>query len=68
MLDYVDLKYAFEDLNLTEKPVIVHASLRPFGYIKSGVDAVLRAMLSSFKSVMMPAFFSSFSALVIVSR
>jgi len=56
MLDYVDLKYAFEDLNLTEKPVIVHASLRPFGYIKSGVDAILRAMLSSFKSVMMPAF------------
>jgi aminoglycoside 3-N-acetyltransferase len=56
MLDYTDLKFAFEDLDLTDKPVIVHASLRPLGYIKSGVDAVLRAMLSSFKSVMMPAF------------
>ena len=56
MLDYTDLQFAFEDLDLADKPVIVHASLRPFGYIKSGVDAVLRAMLSSFKSVMMPAF------------
>jgi len=56
MLDYTDLKFAFEDLNLADHHVIVHASLRPFGYIKSGVDAVLRAMLSSFKSVMMPAF------------
>jgi len=56
MLDYTDLKFAFEDLDLADKPVIAHASLRPFGYIKSGVDAVLRAMLSSFKSVMMPAF------------
>jgi aminoglycoside 3-N-acetyltransferase len=56
MLDYTDLKFAFEDLDLADKPVIAHASLRPFGYIKSGVDAILRAMLSSFKSVMMPAF------------
>ena len=55
-LDYSELKYAFEDLDLADKPVIVHASLRPFGYIKSGVDAVLRAMLTSFKSVVMPAF------------
>lgn len=55
-LDYTELKYAFEDLDLVDQPVIVHAALRPFGYIKSGVDAVLRAMLSSFKSVVMPAF------------
>ncbi|MEP7135283.1 MAG: AAC(3) family N-acetyltransferase [Chloroflexota bacterium] len=56
MLNTVDLKFALEDLDLIDKPVIAHASLRSFGYIKSGVDAVLRAMLSSFKSVMMPAF------------
>ena len=55
-LDYSELKYAFEDLDLADKPVIIHSALRPFGYIKNGVDAVLRAMLSSFKSVMMPAF------------
>ncbi len=55
-LDYTELKYAFEALDLADQPVIVHAALRPFGYIKSGVDAVLRAMLSSFKSVVMPAF------------
>ena len=56
MLDSTDLKFAFEDLNLVDKPVIVHASLRPFGYSRSGADAVLRAMRSSFKSVTMPAF------------
>ena len=56
MLNTVDLKFALEDLDLIDKPVIAHASLRSFGYIKNGVDAVLRAMLSSFKSVMMPAF------------
>src|SRR5262245_51620475 len=56
MTNLVELKYALEDLDLADKPIILHASLRPFGYIKSGVDAVLRAVLSSFKSVMMPAF------------
>jgi len=31
MLDYSDLKSYFEALNLSDKPVIVHASLKPFG-------------------------------------
>jgi len=54
MLDYSDLKSYFEALNLSDKPVIVHASLKPFGYIKDGADALVRAMAASFKSIIMP--------------
>ena len=56
MVDYIELKSLFESLNLADKPVIVHASLKPFGYIQEGADAVVRAMISSFKSVIMPTF------------
>lgn len=56
MLEFDDLKTVFESLNLSDKPVIVHASLKPFGYIQGGADTVLPAMLSSFKSVIMPTF------------
>jgi aminoglycoside 3-N-acetyltransferase len=56
MLDYHELKSYFEALNLTDKPVIAHASLKPFGYIEGGADTVLRAMLESFKSLVMPTF------------
>lgn len=56
MLDYPDLKSYFDSLNLSDKPVIVHASLKPFGYIRDGADGVLRAMLGSFKSIVMPTF------------
>jgi aminoglycoside 3-N-acetyltransferase len=36
--------------------VIAQASLKPFGYIEGGADTVLRAMLESFKSLVMPTF------------
>jgi len=54
MLDYNKLKASFEALELADKPVIAHASLRPFGYIEGGADTVLRAMLDSFASLIMP--------------
>jgi aminoglycoside 3-N-acetyltransferase len=54
MLDYPELKSAFEELDLANQPVIAHASLHPFGYIREGADAVLRAMLASFNSLIMP--------------
>ncbi|MFN8405235.1 MAG: hypothetical protein U0V48_17035 [Anaerolineales bacterium] len=47
MLDYPELKSYFDSLNLSNKPVIVHASLKPFGYIRDGADGVLRTMLGS---------------------
>jgi aminoglycoside 3-N-acetyltransferase len=56
MLTYDELKTAFEAVGLSDKPIIAHASLKPFGYIEGGADTVLSAMLSSFKSIMMPAF------------
>ena len=55
MLDYPELKSAFDELGIINKPVIAHASLRPFGYIQGGADTVLRAMLASFdSSIIMP--------------
>ena len=56
MLDYSELKSAFEDLDLADKPVIAHASLKPFGHIQNGADTVIDALLTSFKGVMMPTF------------
>jgi aminoglycoside 3-N-acetyltransferase len=56
MLNYTDLKSYFASLNLSDKPVIAHVSLKPFGYIEGGADTVLRAMLESFKSLIMPTF------------
>ncbi|MCC6300103.1 MAG: AAC(3) family N-acetyltransferase [Anaerolineales bacterium] len=56
MLDYPELKSYFDSLNLSDRPVIVHASLKPFGYIRDGADGFLRAMLGSFKSIVMPTF------------
>jgi aminoglycoside 3-N-acetyltransferase len=55
MLDYAELKSAFEELDLQDKPIIAHASLKPFGYIQGGAEAVLRAMLASFNNgIVMP--------------
>ncbi len=56
MLGYEDLKAAFDDLHLQEELIIAHASLKPFGYIHGGGEAVLDAMLASFHSIIMPTF------------
>ena len=56
MVDSNDLKSAFQELGLAHQPVIAHASLRPFGYIPNGADAVLQALAESVKSVVMPTF------------
>ena len=54
MPDYAELFLAFQELGLQETPVIAHASLKPFGYIQGGAEAVLDAMLASFASIIMP--------------
>jgi aminoglycoside 3-N-acetyltransferase len=54
MSGYDGLFSAFQTLGLQQKPVIAHASLRPFGYIHGGAEAVLAAMLDSFAGVIMP--------------
>ena len=54
MSGYDGLFSAFQTLGLQNKPVIAHASLKPFGYIHGGAEAVLAAMLDSFSGVIMP--------------
>ena len=56
MLDFAEFKSFLDALELQDKPVIAHASLKPFGYIQNGADTIVRAMLLSFRSVMMPTF------------
>jgi aminoglycoside 3-N-acetyltransferase len=54
MPDQAELTSAFQALGLQDKPVIAHASLKPFGFIQGGAEAVLEAMLASFASLIMP--------------
>jgi len=54
MSGYDGLFSAFQGLGLQDKLVIAHASLKPFGYIHGGPEAVLKAMLDSFAGVLMP--------------
>ena len=56
MIGYDELKSAFEELSLANRPVIAHASLQPFGYVNNGADAVLNALLDSVQSLIMPTF------------
>lgn len=56
MTGYEELKDVFGELSLADKPVIVHASLHPFGYIHNGADAVLRALSESVLGLVMPTF------------
>jgi aminoglycoside 3-N-acetyltransferase len=56
MLGYAELKGAFGDLGLADKPVVAHASLKKFGNIPGGAKTFLQAMLDSFNGVIMPTF------------
>jgi aminoglycoside 3-N-acetyltransferase len=56
MVTYSDLKLGLTRLGLTSSPVIVHASLKAFGYVEGGPDTMLRILLASARSVVMPAF------------
>ena len=54
MLTFNDLIVAFETLGLQKKPVIVHASLRSFGKIQGGPDAVVTSLAYSTGAFIMP--------------
>jgi aminoglycoside 3-N-acetyltransferase len=56
MPDYAEILSAFQALNLQDKPIIAHASLKSFGYMEGGAEAILDAMLACFLSVIMPTF------------
>ncbi len=54
MLGYNDLILALQELDLGDKPVIAHASLRAFGEVNGGADAVVTAMIYTLNSLIMP--------------
>lgn len=56
MFTYAELKSAFESLNLTDRPLIAHASFRRFGEVEGGASTVLRALIDSSSGLIMPTF------------
>ncbi len=55
-ITFTDLRTALFKLGLSHTPVIAHASLKSFGEVVGGADAVLRAMLDSVWALVMPTF------------
>ena len=55
-ITFTDLRTALFKLGLSHTPVIAHASLRSFGEVVGGADAVLRALLDSVWALLMPTF------------
>jgi aminoglycoside 3-N-acetyltransferase len=56
MLGFAELKHAFGELGLADRPVIAHASLKKFVTIQGGPRTLIQAMRGSFKGVVMPTF------------
>lgn len=56
MLTRRDFKSALDSLELGGKPAIAHASLKSFGAIQGGAEAVLGALVASVNGLVMPAF------------
>ena len=58
---YDDLVNAIESLNLAGKPVCVHASLRSFGNLEGGADALVTAFLAARCTLLVPTFSWSYA-------
>jgi aminoglycoside 3-N-acetyltransferase len=56
-----ELKRAVVDLELSGLPVCVHASLRSFGWVEGGANAIVDTLLRGRCTVMVPAFSWAFS-------
>ena len=52
----MNLRNAFSQLGLSKQLVIAHASIRSFGPIEGGADAVLNALLETTRGIVMPTF------------
>ena len=55
-ITFTDLRTALFKLGLSHTPVIAHASLKSFGEVVGGAEAVLRAVLDSVWALVMPTF------------
>ena len=56
MLDFAEIKSAFDALGLADRPVMAHASMRKFGEVEGGAATVLHALIDSSSGLMMPTF------------
>ena len=56
MLTNEDFKAALDELELDNRPVIAHTSLKSFGPIQGGAETVMEAILASVRGLIMPAF------------
>jgi len=56
MLTFAQLKSAFKELKLADKPVIVHSSLKRFGPIECGPKTVIQALLATTNGLIVPTF------------
>lgn len=56
MIGIDELKSAFQELALSDKPVIVHSSLKRFGPIEGGAETVVQALLDTTNGLIIPAF------------
>ena len=56
MLQLPELKAKFLELELTDKPVIVHSSLKKFGPIEGGAETVIRAITAATNGLIVPTF------------
>ena len=54
VLQYNDLILAFQELKIHDKVVVAHASLRAFGEVAGGPDAMVTALLYTMGSIIMP--------------
>jgi len=55
-----DLRHALRELDLAGQAVFVHSSLRSFGYVSGGAEAVVRAFLDEDCTMLVPTFSSAF--------
>ena len=51
-----DVSETVRALNLQNRPVCLHSSLRSFGTVEGGAEAVIRGFLNEGCTVMVPAF------------
>ena len=55
-LTFAGVKAALQSLELTDKPVIAHASVKAFGLIEEGALALFDALIASVGALVMPTF------------
>ena len=55
-LTLTTLRGCFLELRLLDHPVIVHASVKAFGYIQGGADTIVRALIETTAGVLAPTF------------